>query len=197
MTWKQHIDYTCSKVAKNIGIITKARRTFDKETLLSLYYSFIYPYLSYCIHLWGSAYQSYLKKLEILQKLVIRIIAGVNRREHTAPLFSNFGVLTLENVFSYNIGLLMYKYHHGWLSNVMNLFEKTKDIHDHDTRQIILLRIPKFDTDIGEMSFKNQAAHIWNKILTSLNVNSKIGAFKTHLKSFIIETGKLFTPYPK
>ena len=118
-------------------------------------------------------------------------------RKHRAPLFSTFGVLTLENVFSYNIGILMYKYNHGWLSNVFNFFEKTEDIHDHDTRQIKLLRIPKFDTDIGEMSFKNQAVHIWNKILASLDVNSKIGAFKTHLKTFIIRSGKLFTPYPK
>ena len=41
------------KIAKGIGVIIKARKLFDKVTLLSLYNSLILPYLSYCIHIWG------------------------------------------------------------------------------------------------------------------------------------------------
>ena len=49
LTWKPHIDYISKKIAKNVGIIIKARKIFDKDTLLTLYYSFIFPYLNYCI----------------------------------------------------------------------------------------------------------------------------------------------------
>ena len=73
LSWKPHVDAICSKIAKNIGIMTKARSVFNKDTLLSLYYSFIYPYISYCIYVWGSTFETYLKKM-FLQKRAIRII---------------------------------------------------------------------------------------------------------------------------
>ena len=187
LTWKLHIDHISSKIAKNIGIIIKARRIFDKETLHTLYHSFIFPYLNYCIHLWGSTYHSYISKLEVLQKRIIRIIAGVNRREHTKPLFNDLRILTVNDLFEYNIGLFMYKHHHGWLPNVLNVFRKNSDIHDHDTRQANNLEIPKFDTGIGQRSFKYQAVKIWNNILKFLIVDIKIGTFKKYLKTYLIK----------
>ena len=70
LNWKHHIDSICNKVSKNIGIILIARRVFNKTTLWSLYYSFIYPYCTSCIHVWGSAYKTHLQKLQILQKKI-------------------------------------------------------------------------------------------------------------------------------
>ena len=78
----------------------------------------------------GSTYKSYLRKLDVLHKRIIRIIAGVNRREHTKPLFNNLRILTLSDLFSYNIGLFMYKYHHGWLPSVLDMFSKNSDVHN-------------------------------------------------------------------
>ena len=175
------------KSCKNICIIIKARSIFDKDTLLTLYYSFIFPYVNYCIHLWGSTYQTYLKKLDVLHKKIIRIIAGVNRREHTKPLFNDLRVLTINDLFAYNIGLFMYKHHHGWLPSVLNTFRKNSDIHDHNTRQAGYLEIPKFSSDLGKMSFKYQAVKIWNDIHKFLKVDIKIGTFKKHLKTYLIK----------
>ena len=152
-----------------------------------MYYSFIFPYVNYCIHLWGSTYQTYLKKLDVLHKKIIRIIAGVNRREHTKPLFNDLRVLTINDLFAYNIGLFMYKHHHGWLPSVLNTFRKNSDIHDHNTRQAGYLEIPKFSSDLGKMSFKYQAVKIWNNIHKFLKVDIKIGTFKKHLKTYLIK----------
>ena len=55
LNWDHHIKYIKQKVAKGIGIIIKARKTFNKETLTTLYHTMILPYLSYCIHVWGTA----------------------------------------------------------------------------------------------------------------------------------------------
>ena len=48
LTWKDHINYISGKMARGIGVIIKARNYLNKDTLLSLYYSFIYPYVTYC-----------------------------------------------------------------------------------------------------------------------------------------------------
>ena len=42
--WKDHIDYISKKIAKGIGVIIKARKVFDKTTLLSIYNSLILTY---------------------------------------------------------------------------------------------------------------------------------------------------------
>ena len=48
LTWTQHINELCNKVAKGIGIIRKVRHILNRKTLVNLYYTFIFPYLSYC-----------------------------------------------------------------------------------------------------------------------------------------------------
>ena len=46
LQWNQHIAHIRSKIAKGIGIICKARKFFNKNILLTLYYCFIYPYMT-------------------------------------------------------------------------------------------------------------------------------------------------------
>ena len=46
---KKHISYIIGKIAKWIGVITNARKLLDKEILVTLYYTFIYPYLYICV----------------------------------------------------------------------------------------------------------------------------------------------------
>ena len=53
--WGPQIQHINNKLAINIAIIQKLRYFVDLHTLKQLYYSFIYPYLSYAIITWGSA----------------------------------------------------------------------------------------------------------------------------------------------
>ena len=46
LNWIEQISYVKNKISKGIGIMYKARRHLDKKSLLSLYYSYIYPYLT-------------------------------------------------------------------------------------------------------------------------------------------------------
>ena len=59
-----------NKVSKGIGIIFKARAVLDQQCLLTLYNSFVYPYLIYCIEIWGTASQIHLQPLFLAQKKV-------------------------------------------------------------------------------------------------------------------------------
>ena len=72
LTWKDHILHVSKKVSKGLGIILKARKCLNNNTLLSLYYSFIYPYLTYCNQIWGNIPASNLQKLIVFQKTCYR-----------------------------------------------------------------------------------------------------------------------------
>ena len=47
VTWHDHIDYICGKISKNITIVIKLKHYVSKATLIGMYYSLIYPYLTY------------------------------------------------------------------------------------------------------------------------------------------------------
>ena len=68
LNWAAHCNYICCKMSKGICIIMKARKVFNETTLLSLYNSLILPYISYCIHVWGKAYDTHLKNVLMLPK---------------------------------------------------------------------------------------------------------------------------------
>ena len=64
---RSHFEYK-NKIAKAFEIILRTRKIFNKKTLLNLYHAFIFPYLIYCVEIWGNAANIYLDLLIKLQK---------------------------------------------------------------------------------------------------------------------------------
>ena len=85
LNWTDHVNYIRNKIAKGIGIISKARKYLNINSLGTLYYSFLYPYFDYCIEEWGSATDSRIQILIELQKKAIRIISSSGYLSHTEP----------------------------------------------------------------------------------------------------------------
>ena len=86
-TWKPHINYVCKKISKSNGIIDRSRFELSTNAKLSLYYTLIYPYLTYCNIVWSSTYVSSLNRILLLQKRVVRAITNSDYRAHSTPLF--------------------------------------------------------------------------------------------------------------
>ena len=136
LNWKPHIRYVCTKVAKGIGIILKARKVFNHETLSTLYYTFVYPYLNYCIHVWGRAYNTHLKDLCVLQNKTIRIINGIPPRTNVDHLYIQQNILSVNRLYYYNIGIFMYKFSNSMLPEMFDsFFSRIEDTHSYHTRQ--------------------------------------------------------------
>ena len=56
LKWLDHITFITNKLSKSIGIINKTSQFLNKKTLRNLYYTFVYPYLIYCIEIWRNAH---------------------------------------------------------------------------------------------------------------------------------------------
>ena len=68
LKWTSHIAFVKNKVAKGIGIIRRASKFLTKATLCNLCYTFIFPYLIYCVEVWGCAKSAHLSPLKLIQK---------------------------------------------------------------------------------------------------------------------------------
>ena len=181
LNWSPHITYISKKVAKGVGIILKARKLFDQETLLTLYYTFVYPYLNYCIHVWGKAYNVHIHDLIILQNKAIRIVHGVSPRTNANKLYFDYNILSLKRLYSYNIGIFMYKFSKNMLPELFeNFFCNVASVHEHSTRSACLNHIyVKFKgTTRGQKACSYSGARIWNLILSHIETDCAIGTFK-------------------
>ena len=124
-----------TKISKSIGIIYKSSFCLPKTSLHCLYYSLVYPYLIYCVSVWGSTYQSNLSRVFILQKKIIRIISKVSFDSHTDVLFKEHGILKFFDIYFYQIGKFMYLFKKGLLPNYFrNMFTLASQLHSHYTR---------------------------------------------------------------
>lgn len=61
LSCKFHISYICSCLSRNAGIFLKLRHYVSLAQLKLLYYSLVYPYITYAIVAWGSTYNTQLK----------------------------------------------------------------------------------------------------------------------------------------
>ena len=94
LTWKAHISHVARKMSKSIGIVKKASFCLSNSSLITLYYSLVYPYMQYCILVWGSTYPLNLYRIVLLQKH-IRIVDKSAYDAHTEPIFrklKNFSI---------------------------------------------------------------------------------------------------------
>ena len=115
----------------NIGIIFRSRFYLSSRTKLALYYSLIYPYITYCNSTWSSTYVSNLSRIFYFQKSAVRAITNSDYRAHSAPLFAKLGIMDIFQVNSFQISKFMFYCHYQLLpSTFLNLFETSRQVHN-------------------------------------------------------------------
>ena len=71
LDWSNHISYINTKIAKGIRIICIAKKYFSTTALINLYHAFIFPYLIYCVEVWGNALSKHVQPLIKLQNKIL------------------------------------------------------------------------------------------------------------------------------
>ena len=138
VSFKHHISYVASRISRSNGIIAKLRH-FLTLSQLRLYYSIIYPYISYAILAWRSAYKSHVKKIQTKQNHAIRLIFFARTlgelTESALPLLNLLDVLTVNNVYRLHILKFKHLWHKGLLPVLFQIyFQYASSIHGYHTR---------------------------------------------------------------
>jgi ribonuclease P/MRP protein subunit RPP40 len=81
ITWKDHIMHLTKKIARSVGILSIAKKILNIKSLIQLYFSFVYPYITYCILIWGNSPAPTLWPIFKLQKMSFRIINNLRRQD--------------------------------------------------------------------------------------------------------------------
>ena len=123
------------KISKPIGIIYKAKFCLPTTSLSTSYFCLVYPYLVYCISVWGSTYTSNLNCIFVLQKKVTRIIPKSAFDAHTELIFKQLKILKLSDICRSQIGKFMFSSKKGLFPDAFSeIFLLTNQIHHYNTR---------------------------------------------------------------
>ena len=183
LSWKPHISKVARKISKSIGVINRARSFLPKLCLKTLYYCLVYPYLHYCIIVWGSTYKTNLRRLVSLQKRGIRIISKSTFDSHSDPIFKELELLKLSDIRQLELGKLMFSLNHSLLPSKFNdYFSLNKQVHSYATRHANDFHLPFCRTNLRKFSVSFQGPTYYNSIENDIKESNSLHLFKTKLK---------------
>ena len=187
LDFNEHIQYIKGKISRGLGILFKCRNLFTHKTLLTLYNSFLYPYINYCITVWGSTLYSYLAPLVKLQKRAIRVIAGKKRYSNTDPIFRKLKIMKFKQIYLYSVQLFMFKFHHNKLPGIFeNYFTRNRSYHTHDTRANAMFRPPLVRSAMNKRIIRVIGVRTYNYFAPRLNIDCSYLSYKVALRTFLI-----------
>ena len=177
------------KKCQSLSVLFSDLASFlQKKTLLPLYYTLVYPYISYCSTVWTSTYPTKLNRIYLLQKRAVRALTKSNYLAHSAPLFSRLNVLDIYQVNSFHVGKFMYKYQNRLLPSIfLDLFQTSSQIHNYNTRSATSLRPPKCRTNIKQFTLLFQGPKKWNALPSTLTSSTSLFSFSKKFKSFCLK----------
>ena len=216
LTWSYQISSVSKKISRGIGILAKLRNYLEPKLLISIYYCLVYSHLSYGIHVWGSASETELKKINVLQKKAIRILTGnqyfqiygeeAGPLPASEPLFKSLGILKFKDIYELNIANFVYATLSDDSPPVFDdWFSYTHSVHSHASRSAAVInRITYFDAGTADQSrtLFIQRPHLenygkkmiqvagpilWNSLPRKIQDSPSLITFKYHLKKHFLD----------
>ena len=179
LNWNSHIHYVTSKLSKSIGILSRARRYLNEKILVTLYNSFIYPYLLYGNLIWGNVNKTKMWPLFRAQKRAIRLVFNLKKRMSTSKTFKTEKIIKVPDIYKYLTTIFMYKLHKNLLPEIFNVFfMRNITIHGYNTRRNQHLHVPIYKSTVGNRFITKVGVAIWNEVTEKCYDNFHLGVLK-------------------
>ena len=186
LSWNEHINYISLKISRGLGILSRLRRLLPCDTLLVIYNTLVYPYLSNCCIAWGYAAKKVLHRIIILQKRAVRIITGAAYRSSTGPLFKKLKILKLTDISLFQTLQFMYKFKNDILPIACADFCLRSERSVYSIRNYSQFIVPAFHTLVYERSIRVSGPKEWNLISSEFRDISSFITFKQKLLLYMI-----------
>ena len=187
LTFREHVAYVCRKIAKTQGVMLRLNY-LPSHILQILYYSLVYPYLNYCVEVWGPCCPSTLYPLVIRQKKIVRIINGSDPYEHTNPIFKKLKLLKFEYIVNVFILVYIYKVLHKIKAPyIFDFITNIQVHHRHNLRNENKYKLPKVYILRYKQSLIYQGLYLWNNLPNTLKISPNYNVFKRKILAYYHE----------
>jgi hypothetical protein len=186
LKWTHQVNHISSKISKGLGMMGRVRNVMPNDVLLTLYYSLIYPYLTYCSIIWGGASTTSLQRLCVLQNRAVRLITRSPFRATTTPLYAQLKLLKIADIRKLHILLFMYKCKHKILPEPCLQLCPVNTVIPYSIRYTHYFVVPTFRTSLREQNISTLGPRFWDTISSDFQNLTSIDLFKRHVSSYLI-----------
>lgn len=187
LNWTHHVEYVINKLVKLRGAFYYLANMIDDESIRQIYYAYVFPHIKYGIEIYGTCNESVMKRLQVEQNKLLKILYKKNRRYGTNRLYSEVKLLKCEDIHRLFIGIFVYKQQNKLLPVIFdNYFILNADVICRATRQSGKLHLPLFRTKYGQKSTRYVGVKLWNDISESIRNCTSLYLFKKNYKDTLI-----------
>ena len=181
LSWKIHIQHIKTKLARNIGLISKIRH-YAKDACLTLYHSLIQSHINYNILNWTCTHKTNLDSIEKKIKKAIRIISfSQSKNDHTLPLFLEHKILPFHLHSIFRRACFMWKLSNGYISEpVKSIFKVNPFNHKYIT--------PHVTTEREKNYFEYKCTTIWRDVPDLIKNAHTMNSFSLNYKNYLLNS---------
>ena len=191
LNWKKHVEYILSKLVKLEGAFYYLASIIDQNHIKQLYYAYIFPYIRYGIEIFGVCDLTTMKKLQVKQNKLLKILCQKNRLYSTNELHEELNILKCVDVHKFFTSIFVYKQQKGTLPIVFqHYYTQNHNVCSRSTRQSNDIYVPRFRTLGGQKSLRYVGAKLWNTLNNNIKCETSLSSFKHSLKTMLISTYK-------
>ena len=158
--------------------------------LCTLYYCFVYPYLNYCVEVWGDTFKTYLQALVKLQKKVLRMISYSKWNASVDHLYKYHNIMQLKKIYS----CTSYVSSEDLICTVCipGTFHKNRNVHDYFTRQHDKFHVPNAKRNYMQRTISYRGVIVWNHITSKhITHDRSLLSFKFALRKYVFDDDTL------
>ena len=186
LNWQKHVTHVSKKISAGIGILSRAKKILPFCLLRLLYFALIYPYLTYCNIIWGSACQQSVNCLIVLQKRVVRIITGSPYLASTSSIFARLKLLKFTDIRKVQAAIFMCRFKFGLLPVAcQHYFQFTSQDRRYDLRRVTPFQIPFSRTEVRKNSINVYGPELWDRLPFEIQNSSSLFVLKRGLINLI------------
>ena len=188
LLWEKHIRTIEYKLAKNIGLLYRAKPLLQVKSLKIIYLAYIHSYLNYVNIAWGSTYRNKLKTIYFHQKHAVRIVFNKDQLTQSRPLLRALHALNVYQINLYQHLNFMYKLNTNQVPSTVNDLIK-KPEHKYPTKFSKIcfsLKASSLKTTRYAISYRGRK--IWNDFLTKSEKDlQSLSVFKKTIHSKLLQ----------
>lgn len=177
LTWSDHIDSMCAKVASGIFALRNLEQFCSIDVLKTAYYGLVYPHLAYGIRLWGGCSNERFERIFRLQKKAIRVINKLNYRESCRNAFRELGLLTLPCLYILEVVV--------YCKTKCDLLQG-RDVHQYQTRGRDHFRVQQHRLAVTHNLPHIVGVGLINKLPNEVKLLNNETIFKNRLKRHLV-----------
>ena len=155
-----------------------------------MYFAYVYPFITYCLSIWGGAANVHVNKVMVLQKAAIRILLGLSMRAHVQ---SSPDVLLFHELYTISLALFVFrnfacKCNLGLFENEGYVLLSNMRLNRKGTRGESSCNyfLPYVRTSLRKSSVVHKSVIVWNSLPGVIRTIHSVSLFRSQLHEHVL-----------